>query len=129
MRNASARAYFLGSVATILSEPGLAPMLSFVSSYWLGASSRCVTCTEAQIAGLIADIQRVANAANVTYLQHVDGPFWDVGGGQVNGYSAKSLSAAQGVMGESWAQGGLRGCMRRSGARCWSGPMRRWTCG
>ena len=108
VRNATARAYFLGCISTILAEPKLAAMLSFVSSYWLGGSSRCVTCSEVQIAGLIADIQGVANAANVTYLQHVDGPFWDASSGGVNGYSAKSLAAAQGVMGESWAQGDLR---------------------
>ena len=108
VHNATARAYFLSCVATILAEPQLAAKLSFVSTYWLGASSRCVTCTEAQIAALITDIQRVANAANVTYLQHVDGPFWDAGSGGVNGYSAKSLSVAQGVMAESWAQGDLR---------------------
>ena len=106
VRNATARAYFLGCVKKILAEPKLS--FAFVSSYWLGASSRCVTCTEVQIASLISDIQRVTNAANVTYLQHVDGPFWDANSDGVNGYSAKSLAAAQGVMGESWTQGDLR---------------------
>ena len=112
VRNATARAYLLKCVETILAEPGLSAQLSFVSSYWLGASSRCTTCTEEQIGKLIGDIQRTANGANVTYLQHVDGPFWDAAGGEVNGYSAKSLAVAQGVMAESWCQGVLRNAVR-----------------
>ena len=108
VRNATARAYLLHCVETILAVPDIATQLSFISSYWLGASSRCTTCTEEQIGNLIADLQSTANAANVTYLQHVDGPFWDAAGGEVNGYSAKSLAIAQGVMAESWCQGSLK---------------------
>lgn len=112
VHDAKARAYVLQMMKAILGAEGVADAVDFVSTYWIGASRRCngkaTTCTEAEIGALIADLQGVSNqVAGATYLQHLDGPFWNAPGVNMSGYSAKSLAVAQGVMAESWCMGTL----------------------
>ena len=107
-----ARAYLLSAVRTVLGAEGVSGQIHFVSAYWVGASARCngraSVCTEAEITALIGDLQRIANdIGGATYLQHVDGPFWNSPGQNVSGYSARSLGQAQGMMAESWTMGTL----------------------
>ncbi len=106
-----ARAYVLRAMGTILGTERVASGVEFVSTYWLGQSTRCTgavsICTENEVGSLISDLQRVSNSYGATYLQHVDGPFWNTPAQNVSGYSATSLMRAQGVMAESWTMGTL----------------------
>jgi hypothetical protein len=106
-----ARAYVLRAVRTVLGAERVAESVEFVSTYWIGQSAHCTgatsVCTEAEIGELIGDLQSAANSGGATYLQHVDGPYWNAPGQNVSGYSAVSLARAQGVMAESWTMGTL----------------------
>jgi hypothetical protein len=134
------RAYLLGLLGAALALPAVQQHVGFVSLYWLGASWFCAgaspstRCTEDEIANFTADVKaRVeggesgggggggGGGGSFTYLQHLDGPFWDACWPQpcpvwnISGYSPSSLAASgvQGLLAESWVQGSLLGGVKR----------------
>jgi hypothetical protein len=134
IRSMANRAYLLALLRTALAVPAVQQHVRFVSLYWLGGSWVCsgnLACTEAQVSNFSADVKAAVEGGSgspssppsspFSYLQHLDGPFWDGCWPQpcstwnVNGYSPASLvsSGATGLFAESWVQGSLLGGIRK----------------
>mmetsp|Transcript_8161 Transcript_8161/g.18632 ORF Transcript_8161/g.18632 Transcript_8161/m.18632 type:complete len:508 (-) Transcript_8161:62-1585(-) len=113
----SSRASFMQNMRRVLQDPRVQGHIDAVSVYWMGASHYCTSdmCTQDEIGNLTAALTDLIHQdAQVPHLVHVDGPFWEACQGDctdlnVNGYSPQSLSEGDGVLGESWTQGTLKG--------------------
>ena len=115
-----ARAYLLARVTDILNTTGVGRGADAASVYWLGAlchARGAAFCSPDDVASLTAALATTVRASGLSYLQHVDGTFFDAcwpqpcNAWEYGGYSPASLLAggADGILGESWAMGALRG--------------------
>lgn len=117
VHDSTARKYFLSLIQTVLTLPIIQSSVNHVTVYWLGAAYFCtgstVFCTPNEIMNITQDIQNTVHSYGKTYLQHVDGPFWDgcypapCPNWNVHGYNPQSLINVDGIIAESWVQGSL----------------------
>ena len=117
VHDSAARTYFINLLQNILSLSIVQSLVQHISVYWLGAAYFCVgtptVCTTQDIYNITQDIQTTVHKYGLTYLQHVDGPFWDgcypapCPNWNVHGYNPQSLTSVDGILAESWVQGSL----------------------